>query len=158
MKGDIAQENRQVLDTNADTVVSDSRAPGLMILAWRACSRMAVPARKVSSPRPHASILQLKRWRGAPKAKRLTSSNPPLAARRRVVMPVPCCLRNAQNKLRAVIALPCDIAMGEQVHCPLRRSFGRTIADLHGQAAEVDFESPEAQGSHVVVVEREHGR
>lgn len=35
MKGDMTQESRHVLDTNADTVVSDSREPGPMPIAAR---------------------------------------------------------------------------------------------------------------------------
>ena len=118
MKGDMGQENRYALDANADTIGAIRVRRGLCPLR-RACSRMAVPARKVSSPRPHASILQLKRWRGAPKAKRLTSSNPPLAARRRVVMPGLAVCEMPRTNCERLSPYHCDIAMGEQVHLSL---------------------------------------
>ena len=117
MKGDMAQENRQVLDANADTVVNDLREPGLRPIAARLLKDGCTSSESFVA-RPHVSMSQLKRWRGAPKAKRLTSSNLPLAAWRRVAMPVPCCLRNAPNKLRAITALP------------LRHRYGRTSSPL----------------------------
>lgn len=117
MKGDMGQENRQALDINLDSVVSDSCEPGLMSIAARllknGCTDMG--SFVVS---PAASILQLKRWRGAPKAKRLTSSNRSSAVRRRVVMPAPFCSRKTPNKLRAITALP------------LRHRYGRTSSPL----------------------------
>lgn len=60
MKGDMTQENRHVLDTNTDTVVSDSREPGPMPIAARLL-KDGCTSSESSSPRPHVFMSQLKR-------------------------------------------------------------------------------------------------
>ena len=105
MKGDMGQENRQALDINLDSVASYSCELGLMSIAAHllkdGCTDMG--SFVVSPACLYIAIETLTR---APKAKRLTSSNRSSAARRRVAIPVPCCLRNVPNKLRAITALP----------------------------------------------------
>lgn len=61
-------------------------------------------------------------------------------------MPAPFCSRKTPNKLRAITGLAIATSLwANKFTSPLRRNFGRTIADLHGKAAEVDFESSEAK-------------
>ena len=100
MKGDMGQENKQAPDINLDSVVSDSCEPGLTSIAVRllkdGCTDMG--SFVVSPACLYIAIETL--------------------ARRRVMMPVPCCLRNAPNNLRAITALP------------LRHRYGRTSSSL----------------------------
>lgn len=117
MKGDIAQENRQVLDANADTVVSDLREPGLRPIAARLLKDGCTSSESfVASPAClYIAIETLARGAKGETLNELESALGGAAARRDAW---PCCLRNAPNKLRAVIALP------------LRHRYGRTSSPL----------------------------
>ena len=113
MKGDIAQENRQVLDTNADPVVGDSREPGLMPIAARLLKDGCSSSESfVASPAClYVAIETLARGAKGETLNELESALGGVAAPRDA-----CALLFAKcpNKLRAVIALP------------LRHRYGRT--------------------------------
>ena len=117
MKGDMGQENRYALDANADTIVSDSRAPGLMSIAARLLKDGCTSSESfVASPAClYIAIETLARGAKGETLNELESALGGAAARRDAW---PCCLRNAPNKLRAVIALP------------LRHRYGRTSSPL----------------------------
>lgn len=145
MKGDIAQENRQVLDTNADTVVSDSRAPGLMSIAARLLKDGCTSSESfVASPAClYIAIETLARGAKGETLNELESALGGAAARRDAcALLFAKCPEQTPSGYRLTIATS---LWANKFTAPLRRSFGRTIADLHGQAAEVDFESPEAK-------------
>ena len=145
MKGDIAQENRQVLDTNADPVVGDSREPGLMPIAARLLKDGCTSSESfVASPAClYVAIETLARGAKGETLNELESVLGGVAAPRDA-----CALLFAKCPEQTASGYRLTIATSlwaNKFTAPLRRSFDRTIADLHGQAAEVDFESPEAK-------------
>lgn len=145
MRGDMAQENRQVLLTNADPVVSDLREPGLMSIAARLLKDGCTSLESfVASPAClYVAIETLARGAKGETLNELESVLGGAEARRDA-----CSLLFAKDPEQTASDYRLAIATSlwaNKFTSPLRRNIGRTIADLHGKAAEVDFESSEAK-------------
>ena len=145
MKGDMGQENRQALDINLDSVVGDSCEPGLMSIAARllknGCTDMG--SFVVSPACLYIAVETLARGAKGETLNELESVLGGAEARRDA-----CSLLFAKDPEQTASDYRLAIATSlwaNKFTSPLRRNFGRTIADLHGKAAEVDFESSEAK-------------
>ena len=145
MKGDMGQENRQAPGINVDHVMSDSREPGLMSIAARVlkdgCTDMG--SFVVSPACLYAAIETLARGAKGETFKELESVLGGAGARRDA-----CSLLFAKDSEQSASDYRLSIATSlwaNKFTSSLRRSFGPTIADLHGKTAEVDFESSEAK-------------
>ena len=141
----MGQENRQALDIDLDSVVSDSCEPGLMSIAAGllkdGCTDMG--SFVASSACLYIAIETLARGAKGETLNELESALGGAAARRdSCALLFAKCPEQPASDYRLTIATS---LWANRFTSPLRRSFGRTIADLHGQAAEVDFESPEAK-------------
>ena len=145
MKGNMTQENRHALDTNADIIVSDSRAPGLMSIAARLLKNGCTSSESfVASPAClYVAIETLARGAKGETFKELESVLGGAESRRDAcTLLFAKCPEQTASDYRFTIATS---LWANKFTSPLRRSFGRAIADLHGQAAEVDFGSSEAK-------------
>lgn len=145
MKGDMGQENRHALGTNADTVVSDSRAPGLMSIAARLLKDGCTSSESfvVSPACLYIAIETLTRAAKGETLNELESVLGGAAARRdSCALLFAKCPEQPASDYRLAIATS---LWANKFTSPLRRNFGRTIADLYGKTAEVDFESSEAK-------------
>lgn len=145
MKDDMGQENRQAPDINVDPVVSDSHEPGLMSISARllkdGCTDIESFA--VSPACLYIAIETLARGAKGETLNELESVLGSAEARRDV-----CSLLFAKDPEQTASDYCLTIATSlwaNKFTSPLRRNFGRTIADLHGKTAEVDFESSEAK-------------
>lgn len=145
MKGDMTQENRHALLTNVNPVVGDSRELRLMPIAARLLKNGCTSSESfVASPAClYVAIETLARGAKGETFNELESVLGGVEARRDA-----CALLFAKCPEQPVSDYRLTIATSlwaNKFTAPLRRSFGRAIEDLHGQAAEVDFESCEAK-------------
>lgn len=145
MKGDMGQEDRQALDINLDSVASYSCELGLMSIAARllknGCTDMG--SFVVSPACLYIAVETLARGAKGETLNELESVLGGAEARRDA-----CSLLFAKDPEQTASDYRLAIATSlwaNKFTSPLRRNFGRTIADLHGKAAEVDFESSEAK-------------
>lgn len=141
----MGQENRQALDINLDSVASYSCEPGLMSIAAHllkdGCTDMG--SFVVSPACLYIAIETLTRGAKGETLNELESVLGGAEARRDA-----CSLLFAKDPEQTASDYRLAIATSlwaNKFTSPLRRNFGRTIADLHGKAAEVDFESSEAK-------------
>lgn len=141
----MGQENKQAPDISLDSVVSDSCEPGLMSIATRllkdGCTDMGNFV--VSPACLYIAIETLARGAKGETLNELESVLGGAAARRdSCALLFAKCPEQPASDYRLTIATS---LWANKFTSPLRRNFGRTIADLHGKAAEVDFESSEAK-------------
>ena len=141
----MGQENRQALDINLDSVASYSCEPGLMSIAAHllkdGCTDMG--SFVVSPACLCIAIETLTRGAKGKTLNELESVLGGAAARCDA-----CSLLFAKDPEQPASDYRLTIATSlwaNKFTSPLRRNFGRTIADLHGKTAEVDFELSEAK-------------
>lgn len=141
----MAQENKQAPDINLDSVASYSYEPGLMSIAAHllkdGCTDMG--SFVVSPACLYIAIETLTRGAKGETLNELESVLGGAEARCDA-----CSLLFVKDPEQTASDYRLAIATSlwaNKFISPLRQNFGRTIADLHGKAAEVDFESSKAK-------------